>query len=160
MELIDIGELLKHMTFWHWLIAGICFVIFEMLLPGVVFLWVGIAAAITGVIVLVNPDISWEMQFLAFAALSVICSVGGRMWVWNQPTETDQPHLNRRGHQYIGRQFTLDVPIENKNGKLKVDDTSWRISGEDMPAGTTIEVTGVDGVVLQVQKYVEAETGL
>ncbi len=153
MEPFDLAEYLKQLTFWHWLIAGLGFVILEMILPGVVFLWVGIAATITGIVLLIQPEMAWEMQFLLFAVLSVISSVAGRMWVWNRPTETDQPTLNRRGHQYIGRQFTLDEPIENRNGKLTVDDTSGRISGDDLPAGTTIEVIGVDGVVLEVKKH-------
>lgn len=152
MEPLDLGEYLKQLSFWHWLIAGLGFVILEMLLPGVVFLWVGIAAALTGILLLVQPELSWEAQMLIFAALSIVISIAGRMWVWNRPTETDQPLLNKRGHQYVGRQFTLDEPIENGTGKIRVDDTSWRISGDDTPAGTTIEVTGVDGVILEVKK--------
>jgi len=151
MEPADIGEFLNNLSYWHWLIAGLGFVILEMILPGVVFLWLGIAAGLTGLVLGVQPELHWETQMLIFAALSVISSVAGRIWVWNRPTETDQPHLNRRGHQYIGRKFMLDEPIENGIGKLKADDSSWRISGDDVPAGTKVEVIGVDGATLQVK---------
>ena len=63
---------------------------------------------------------------------------------------TDQPALNRRGEQYIGRTLTLDEPIVNGQGKIRVDDTTWKVEGDDMPAGTRVTVIGVDSVVLKV----------
>ena len=71
------------------------------------------------------------------------------------PTETDQPRLNRRGEQYIGRTFTLDEPIVNGLGKIRVDDSTWKIEGGDCAAGTRITVVGVDGVVLKVENRAE-----
>jgi hypothetical protein len=70
----------------------------------------------------------------------------------SHPTRTDQPELNRRSRQYIGRTFTLEEPIVNGVGKLHVDDTTWRIVGENLPAGQNIIVIGVDGILLKVEK--------
>jgi hypothetical protein len=39
--------------------------------------------------------------------------------------ESDQPKLNRRGEQYVGRTFTLEEPIVNGHGKIRVDDSTW-----------------------------------
>ena len=64
---------------------------------------------------------------------------------------SDEPHLNRRGEQYIGRVFTLDVAIVNGQGKVRVDDTTWKVQGDDCPVGTRVRVHGVDGVVLLVK---------
>ncbi|MDF1530326.1 MAG: NfeD family protein, partial [Sedimenticola sp.] len=66
------------------------------------------------------------------------------------PTKSDQPRLNRRGEQYIGRIFTLSEPMVNGQGKIKVDDSIWKISGADCPAGARVKVVDVDGVVLKV----------
>lgn len=66
---------------------------------------------------------------------------------------TDQPTLNRRGEQYVGRSFTLTEPIINNNGVIRVDDSTWRINGADLPAGSTIKVVGVQGVILQVEMF-------
>jgi len=74
----------------------------------------------------------------------------GRAWLRRRPIETDHPTLNRRGEQYVGRRFTLDEPIVNGVGKLRVDDTTWKIMGDDLPAGSQVTVTGVDGTVLVV----------
>ncbi|WP_338063185.1 NfeD family protein [endosymbiont of Riftia pachyptila] len=60
--------------------------------------------------------------------------------------------LNRRGEQYLGRSFTLEDPIINGEGKIRVDDTTWKIRGNDCPGGSQIKVIGVDGVVLLVEQ--------
>ena len=144
----------SEISFWHWWIAGIALVVLEMLAPGVVFLWLGIAAGVTGIVLFAVPTLGWEIQLTVFAGLGVLTTVAGRM-IWKRTeTESDHPTLNRRGHQYVGRTFTLDAPIENGFGKINVDDSSWKIAGDDLPVGTKIEVTGVDGVVLTVEKTV------
>ena len=122
----------------------------EMLAPGVFLLWMGIAAGITGVVVLVVPDMDWRYQFLLFAVLAVISVIAARLYLRRRPIESDRPELNRRGRQYVGRTFTLAEPVENGRGKLHVDDTMWRISGPDLPAGQQVEVVDVDGVLLRV----------
>lgn len=146
-------EFLATVSYWHWLILGVVLVILEMLAPGVVFLWLGLAAIATGIIDLVLPaDLGWEYQVLIFAGLSVVSVTGGRLWIRSHPTATDHPTLNRRGTQYVGRVFTLDTPIANGVGKLRVDDTTWKIVGSDLPAGTRVTVTGVEGTMLKVEK--------
>ena len=53
-----------------------------------------------------------------------------------------------------GRLATLREPIVNGVGKIRVDDTTWKISGPDCAAGAKVLVTGVDGVVLRVERTV------
>jgi membrane protein implicated in regulation of membrane protease activity len=104
----------------------------------------------------VSPDIAWELQLLLFASFSILSLILGRRFLGRYPIRTDEPTLNKRGHQYVGRVFTLDQPIVNGVGKLRVDDTTWKIGGRDCDGGTRVEVTGVDGVVLLVTR-VEGE---
>ena len=140
------------LDYWHWLILAIVLMILEVFSPGAFLLWMGLAAGAVGLLLLLMPDISWQIQILLFAVLSVAIIVLIRAFLQRRPIETDQPHLNRRGEQYIDRTFTLEEPIVNGEGKIRVDDTSWKINGEDCPTGTRIRVTGVQGVVLQVRR--------
>ena len=73
------------------------------------------------------------------------------MWFRKYPEETDQPNLNRRGEQYIGRSFTLETAIDNGVGRVRVGDSLWRAVGDDMPAGSRVKVVGVDGASLKVE---------
>ena len=144
-------EFLEQAEFWHWWIAAIVFVVIETFAPGAIFLWMGVAAGIVGLILLIFADLGWEYQFLIFALFTVVTAVGWRAYLRRHPTESDRPTLNRRGEQYVGRTFTLEDAIVNGQGKITVDDSTWKIEGDDMPAGTKIQVTGVEGTVLKVE---------
>ena len=68
-----------------------------------------------------------------------------------QPRPAWSANLNRRGQQYIGRVFSLTAPITNGVGKVTEDDSTWKVKGPDLPTGTHIRVTGVDGVIFKVE---------
>ena len=144
-------EFLNSLVFWHWWILAIGLVVLEILAPGVIFLWVGIGAGITGLVLFAQPDLGWELQLGIFSVLSVVSGIGGRIWVAKNPTESDQPLLNQRGAQYVGRTFTLSEAITDGTGKIKVDDSFWRVIGDDAPVGSKVKVTGVDGASLLVE---------
>lgn len=52
----------------------------------------------------------------------------------------------------MGRTFTLSEPIINGRGKINVDDSTWRVEGPDLPAGTPVLVIGVDSVTLKITR--------
>jgi membrane protein implicated in regulation of membrane protease activity len=138
-------------TYWHWWILAAALVILEVFAPGAFFLWLGIAAGVVGGLIYLAPDLAWEHQVLTFSVLSVASIIIWRKYFRTTPEETDEPALNRRGEQYVGRVFTLADPIVNSMGKIRVDDTTWKIRGEDCAVGTRVEVTGVDGTILEVE---------
>jgi inner membrane protein len=137
--------------FWHWWAFGGALAIVEAFVPGFVFLWLGIAAGLVGALLWLWPGISPDFQVLIFAGLSVASVVGWRRWRSAHPAPSDQPHLNRRGAQYLGRLVALVEPITNGRGRVKLGDSSWAVTGPDLPAGATVEVVGTDGTVLEVR---------
>ncbi len=143
---------LEQIVFWHWWVAAVVFIVIEIVAPGFVFLWMGLAAGIVGLLLLAIPSMIWQIQFLIFALLSVATLVAWRAYLRRHPTETDRPALNRRGEQYVARVFTLEEAIVNGHGKIHVDDSTWKIEGEDLPSGAKVRVTGVQGTVLKVDK--------
>ena len=122
-----------------------------LVLPGTFFLWMGISALVLGLLAWLIPAMSWETQLMLFAILSLVSIVGWRMWQRKHPDVSDHPTLNRRAEQYIGRVFTLETPIENGYGKVRVGDSLWRVKGAESAAGLAVKVTAVDGVVLIVE---------
>jgi membrane protein implicated in regulation of membrane protease activity len=143
--------LFSHIDHWHWWILAVLLVVLEAFAPGTFFMWMGISAGLVGLLVLIAPGMGWEYQVFAFAVLSVASIVAWRIYFGKHPVKTDQPTLNRRGEQYVGRTFTLTEPMENNSGKIRVDDTTWKINGADCASGSKVKVTGVDGVILQVE---------
>lgn len=144
-------ELLTGLNYWQWWVIAIIFIIAEVFAPGAFMLWLGIAAGVVGVIMAIFPSTGWELQYTLFAVISVSSILAWKKMQQKHPQETDQPALNMRGHQYVNRVFTLDEPVVNGLGKIKVDDSTWKIEGEDCPAGTRVKVVGVDGVILKIE---------
>lgn len=137
--------------FWYWWVAAAAFLVIEILLPGVFFLWLGFAAGIVGIVALVIPNMTWPYQVVIFAVLSVGAVLFARVYLKKRPVESDQPTLNRRGEQYVGRVVTLSDPIENGRGRATIGDSAWSVEGDDMPAGAKVKVVGVEGIVLKVE---------
>ena len=138
-------------TFWHWWLVGLILIALELFAPGSIFLWTGIAALTVGGVMLFVP-MHWGWQFLLFGVLAIASVVAWRAYHRLRPIESDEPLLNRRGEQYIGRVLTLTEPINDRVGRVKLGDSVWKISGRDLPAGTTVRVTAVDGTILRVEK--------
>ena len=143
---------LAQISHWHWILSGLVFVTIEMFVPGAFFFGMGLAALIVGTVLWIVPDFSWQWQLFSFAVLALISIMAGRHWIKSRPIESDQPLLNKRGASYIGRTFTLLEAMHNGQSKIQVDDSTWRVQGEAGEAGDQVRVTGIDGVMLQVER--------
>lgn len=144
-------EFLADPPFWSWWILAVALAAIEILAPGVFFVWLGIAAALTGIIMLVVPGIAWQWQVLIFAVLSVVSVVGWRTYQKRHPTRTEDSTLNRRGEQYVGRVVSLTEAIVNGYGTARIGDSTWRVAGPDLPAGTSVRIVSATGGVLKVE---------
>ncbi len=139
------------LDYWHWLILGLILITIEMLVPSFFALLIGLAAIVTGGMVYFYPALSWEYQTIIFAALSIINVVAWQRFYLRNPIATDDPLLNRRGEQYIGRVITLQAPIEDGHGKIRIDDSTWKVSGKDCPAGTKVKIIDLHNVIFDVE---------
>lgn len=139
-------------SFWHWWAFALALVVVETVAPGTYFLWMGSAAFVAGALLLLWPQAPLEIQVLLFALLSVAIIAVWRYYSARRPARTDHPTLNRRGAQYVGQTFVLSDPIVNGSGRIRIGDTTWKASGPDTEAGAAVQVVGVDGAVLRVER--------
>ncbi len=139
------------MAFWHWLVIAALFAVIEIAVPAMVCLWLAAAALGIAVIVWLAPGLAWEQQALVFAVLAVAGVIIGRMAFVRTRPPSSKVQLNRRAESYLGRTFTLDRAIVDGRGRLKVDDTVWRVEGPDLPIGSHVRVTGADNTLLRVE---------
>jgi membrane protein implicated in regulation of membrane protease activity len=134
-----------------WLVGGLLLCAAELAIPGAFLLWIGFAGVTLGLVeLLVAVPFGWSL--LLFAVLAVVYSLVGRKVYGGLSTGGDE-RLNRRAEGFVGREFTLLEPIVNGEGKAKVLDSVWRVSGADAPAGSRVRVVGVSaqGTVLIVE---------
>ena len=138
---------------WNWMVLGFVLLSLEILVPGVFLLWIGLAALIVGAVSLMIWGAAfwiWELQVVVFLALSLVCAFVGKKIMGRSGDDTDQPLLNRRGDQLVGRTATLTEPITDGRGRIKIGDTMWRVSGPDLPAGTKVRVKAATDLDLEL----------
>lgn len=119
----------------------------ELVVPGVFLIFLAIAAAITAIVELFVP-MGGAFQLLIFAVLSALSVSAGRLWYLGRPASSADPLLNDKAARLVGRSVMVSEAIVHGEGRVRVDDSSWRASGPDAPVGARLTVVEVDGATL------------
>ncbi len=138
---------------WAWFILAVVLFALEVMLPGLHFIWFGAAAGMVGVLTLAT-GMPWSWQLIAFAVISAATVYWMRRYTRRDSVASDEPALNVRGQQYVGRTVMVEDAIREGRGKVRVGDTLWAAEGPDAAAGTTVKVKGTNGIVLIVAPVV------
>lgn len=135
-----------------WLAFGFMLLIVEMITGTFFFLAIAAAAFMTAAVAW--PISDYLIQWVAFSLFSII-----DLLLWNKLRPTTErhksdaaSHLNNRTRHLVGRQAVLVEPISNGVGRINVDDSWWKVVGEDMPIGTRVQVTAVHDMILTVKQ--------
>lgn len=147
----DVSSIFLGLGAWNWLILAALFFALELAAPGIFLVWFGIAAAIVGGIALVF-DVSWQVQFVLFAALAVVAVMLARKYLRTDDAAAERPLLNRRAQQHVGKVYVVADTIANGQGKVRIGDTLWRAEGPDTAEGARVKVTAADGATLIVEQ--------
>ncbi len=136
--------------YWYWMIAAAVFLVLEILTPGVFFIWIGIAAFITGIVDLAAPETTPAVLGMIFAVLAVISACVGRKLMKKEQSAPST--LNNRAEQYVGQVYQVYEAVTDGRGKIKVGDTVWAVvADKDIPADTSVRVVSVKGTALAVE---------
>ena len=144
------AEMFVTLGTWNWLIFGFILMGLELLAPGVFLFWLGLAALLVGLLSFaINP--AWQTQLLMFAVFTAAAVPAWRYFARSASSSSvSNPFLNRRTEAMIGREFTLEKPIVDGTGTVRIDDTVWRVAGPDTPAGSRVKIVQADGASLTV----------
>jgi inner membrane protein len=149
-------EFLQQLQAWHWLCFGILILLGELLGAGGFLLGIGASALVVSLLQFMFPGIVWYWQFVIFAAMSVLLTLiyWKRFRKFNEKTE--QPLLNSRIQNLLGRQAALIKAIENGQGKVQIEDALWTVSyKQNLPTGTIVKIIGAEGMVLSVEPVIQ-----
>lgn len=138
-------------AFWYWWVLAAILLVLEMTLPGVVFLFLAIGAAASGVLLAVAPGTALEAQLGVFAVFAVASALALRPTLKRLQGRVAASTLNARGEALVGQTFVLDTPILGGRGRARLGDGSWIITGPDMVAGARVRVAAVNGTELKVE---------
>lgn len=135
---------------WSWIVGGLVLLALELILPGGILVWMGVAGIVTGLMLMFQP-MDWPVQWLIFGVVSLSSILVWLRYSRTRPEITDRPLLNRRTDQLIGQQAVLEDAIAQGHGRVVLGDTVWRVSGPDLPAGSKVRIVGSTGAVLVVE---------
>ncbi|MBH0239559.1 NfeD family protein [Methylobrevis sp. L22] len=128
---------------WAWAVLGLLLAAVELVFPGAFFIWFAVAAMVVAVLTLAF-DIGWQAQALLFVVLAIAAVFAGRrIYGHLGRTPSADGLLNDRTARQIGRIGRLEEGISSGLGRLRLDDTIWRVTGPDLPAGTQVKVVAV-----------------
>ena len=144
-----IVEFLRGLGVWNWFIGGVILLGLEVFAPGNVFVWFGVAALLTGAVAW-SVDLGWQMELIIFVVLAVILALAGRRLFARDSSPGEQPLLNDRAQRIVGSVYVLGEPIIDGKGRIRIDDTRWRVTGPDLPSGSRVRVISADGPMLTV----------
>lgn len=142
-----------------WLCLGGLLLITEMLGTAGYLLWSGMATLCVSLITWILP-ISWPIQGILFAILTVISALLWHLWLKRRKLSKEAENLNQKTHQLIGVHAVLLSDTENGFSRVKLADGSWRVySDTPLLAGDKVTVTAIDGITLQVIALKSAVSG-
>jgi inner membrane protein len=55
-------DFLANLDHWNWWILALLLFVIELAMPGIIFLWLAIAATLTGALVWVIPSLGWQLS--------------------------------------------------------------------------------------------------
>ncbi len=146
----------SHLGALFWLVGGLILCAAETLAPGAFLVFIGAAAAIVGAIAYIVP-LGLTTQLLLFGALVIVLVMVGRD-AYGSLYASPGPLPQSRAHALIGSDFPLEQAIVHGYGRIRVADSSWRVRGDDCPAGAKVRVVAVeDGSLLRVERLQSSE---
>lgn len=155
---------LTSMPFWYWWVFAVVLLVIELSTGSTYFLWPAVAGLLVGLISVTPMGAFWQVQWLAFATLTIILFVWTpapvRRWLYR--TRSDRPLLNEGLAQKIGQRGVVDETFVNGAGKIRLGDTLWLAQsewGENLEAGSPVEVTAASSVSLPANGLNEQKVG-
>jgi hypothetical protein len=143
-------DLFRDLGAWTWVIVGVVLLALELAAPGAFLLWFGVAAIAVGALALLVA-VPWQAQLMLFVLLASVLVFFGRRYFARSANESVPTGLNERGRRLVGTVVVLTEPIVDGKGRVRIDDTTWRVIGPDMPSGTRARVVDADGALLSVR---------
>lgn len=136
------------MTPMMWLVITLLIAALELLSGNFFMLLLAAAAGLVAIAAWLGLD-SLSLQILLFGALSAGITL---VWYRRRPKALtpEAPRVNVGRSRWVGREFVLPDGLVGGRARVALDDTTWSVTGPDLPPGTRVRVTWVDGTTLVV----------
>lgn len=140
------------MVLWEiFAVAGLGFVILEMLVPSMFFLNLALAGFITAILALFIK--SWIILTFVFVVLSILSILLLRPILLKQK-KSKEKGTGMEG-KYIGQIVKVIEPVTKFSGAITIYDERWEArteNDETIPAGSEVKIVKNESLILTVEK--------
>ncbi|MFL0809916.1 MAG: NfeD family protein [Agarilytica sp.] len=144
-------ELVMTLTHWHWLTLGLLLFAAETLGTGGFLLGVAVASVATSVCAWLG--LSWQVQVIAFAVMSITFSFAYWRYFkdFNLKREKGDIVINEKSESLKGKSGKVLNSEDEYHGKLSIGDTLWEYKSESpVKVGDSVVVKSAEGMLLYV----------
>ena len=138
-----------------WLLGGIIGILLELLLPGLIVLFFGCGAVLTGLVAWIFPSLMLNGQLIVFTISSVALLLIFRRMLKNKffhksnITET----IEEIDTEFIGKTAEAITTFEQGRGKVEFKGTLWEaISQDSIQKGDLVIINARESITLTVSK--------
>jgi membrane protein implicated in regulation of membrane protease activity len=136
---------------YSWWAVALLLLLVEMMVPSNWLLWPGLSAFIVGAILMIAPDLGWQLAIFIFVGFSVLFLFLGRKFIQISSQHTDAPNLNNRAQRMVGRRGAAQADGVVGMSRIQIDGIEWPVRLEnqsEINAGDLLEIIAFDGTTL------------
>ncbi len=138
-----------------WFVVGLVFLVAELVAPGLVIMFFGLAAWVVAAICLIKP-ISINTQLVIFILVTPVILFGLRnrfKALFSGHTSAIQ-NPNKDIDDFIGkRAIVKEAIVPHRGGKVEFNGTLWNAdASEEIAVGENVHVVSRDNLLLRVKK--------
>ncbi len=140
------------MTPVYWLYLGVALILFEVMTPGLVSIFFGLAALTVALAVWLVSGIGQGWQWIAFSVFSVLYIFLLRKSL-KRIFSGDREVSDSPGDEYTGKLAVVTVAVApNKPGRVELGGTTWTAEAEcELAAGTSVRIVGKKNLTFKIE---------
>ena len=140
---------------WLWLYIGVACMLLEILMPGFVIFFFGLAAATVGLIKFAFfESFTLTAQFAAFSILSILYIAVLRRWLKNIFLGDTVETVGTLAGEFIGRTGKVTVAIKPPaSGRVEIGDAEWQaVADSEIGEGALVKVVSQQNITMKVEE--------
>ena len=136
-----------------WLLCGVIGLALELILPGLIVLFFGCGALITGIATWIFPSLQIEGQLIVFVVSSVVLLLVFRKMLRNRFFNNSKESGDELADEYIGKTAVALTDFANGHGEVEFKGSKWEaLSVNEIRKGDTVVISSRESIKLTVEK--------
>lgn len=136
-----------------WLICGVIGLGLELILPGLIVLFFGCGALITGIATWIFPALQIEGQLVIFLVSSIVLLLVFRKMLKKRFFEKKTESTDELADEYIGKLAVALTEFENGRGEVEFKGAKWDANSSDtIHKGDNVIIVNRESIKLSVEK--------